>query len=127
MVNQCVLIGRLCADPETRYTPNGVTVATFTLAVDRDYKTEGKERAADFIRIKVWRKLAEVCANNLGKGRLVAVVGRIEVRNYEAQDGSKRQAVEVVADNVRFLDYPKDGQQQGAEDVFGPEDDSLPF
>lgn len=137
MVNNCVLIGRLCADPEMRTTQSGLAVTSFTLAVDRDHKGQDGQKQTDFIRIKTWRKLAEICAQNLQKGRLVAVEGRIEVRSYEAQDGSKRQAVEVVANNVQFLDYPKDGQQstqqqvdrlrQDVEEVFGPGDDELPF
>ena len=133
MLNRVILIGRLTRDPELRYTPNGVAIANFSLAVDRSYTNQQGQREADFIRIKVWRKLAEVCANNLSKGRLVAVEGRLEVRSYEAQDGSKRSATEVVADNVRFLDWPKGeaGNANESGDPFGdefiPHDDDLPF
>lgn len=115
MINSCVLVGRLCADPSLRYTDSGVAVATFTLAVDRPFANQQGERDTDFIRIVVWRKLAEVCANNLGKGRLVGVEGRIQVRNYETEQKEKRQAFEVVADNIRFLDWPKDKQSGGDE------------
>jgi len=136
MLNKVILIGRLTRDPELRYTPSGVAVATFTLAVDRPFANQQGQREADFIRIKVWRKLAEVVANNLGKGRLVAVEGRLEVRTYDAQDGTKRSDNSVVADEVRFLDWPKEGpagakQQLAGDDPFdnlslAPEED-LPF
>lgn len=113
MLNRVILIGRLTRDPELRYTTNGIAMANFTLAVDRPFTNQQGEREADFIRIATWRKLAEVCAQNLGKGRLVAVDGRLQVRSYEDQNGVKRQIAEVVADTVRFLDWPKD--KGGAE------------
>ncbi|MEN6350210.1 MAG: single-stranded DNA-binding protein [Syntrophomonas sp.] len=107
MLNRVILIGRLTRDPELRYTPNGTAVATFTLAVDRKFKRE----EADFIPIVVWAKLAEHCANYLGKGRMVAVEGRIQVRTYDTQEGQKRWVTEVVAEDVRFLD--KAGSSSG--------------
>jgi single-strand DNA-binding protein len=107
MINSVVLVGRLTAAPELRYTTNGNAVATFTLAVDRNY-TGQNDKETDFIRIVAWRKLAEVVANNLDKGRLVAVEGRIQVQQYQTDGGEKRQAFEVVANNVRFLDRPKE-------------------
>lgn len=106
-MNRVILVGRLTRDPEMRYTPEGVAVTTFDLAVNRPYLTREGERATDFIRIVTWRKLAEVCANNLGKGRLVAVDGHLRTRSYEGRDGIRRRATEVVADTVRFLDRPK--------------------
>jgi single-strand DNA-binding protein len=111
MLNRIILIGRLTKDPELRYTSSGAAVASFTLAVDRNYANQQGQREADFIRIVVWKKLAEVCANNLGKGRLVAVEGRLQVRSYDGSDGQKKQASEVIAENVRFLDWPKDGNK----------------
>ncbi|WP_366924452.1 single-stranded DNA-binding protein [Metallumcola ferriviriculae] len=111
MLNKVILIGRLTRDPELRYTQSGVALATFTLAVDRPFTSNSGEREADFIRVVTWRKLAEVCANNLGKGRLVAVEGRIQVRSYQDQEGQNKIMTEVVGENVRFLDWPKDGQQ----------------
>ncbi len=102
MLNKVILIGRLTRDPELRYTASGIPVGRFTLAVDRSFTNQQGERETDFIDIVVWRKLAEVCANNLGKGRLVAVEGRLQIRSYETQDGQKRRVAEVVADNVRF-------------------------
>lgn len=133
MLNKVILIGRLTRDPELRYTANGIAVATFTLAVDRPFTNQQGQREADFIRIVVWQKLAEICANNLGKGRLVAVEGRLQVRSYDTAEGQKRQISEVVAENVRFLDWPKDGKQthQSTDDyeLFTGFDfsDELPF
>lgn len=132
MLNRVILIGRLTHDPELRYTGSGIPVANFSIAVDRPYTNQQGERETDFIRIIVWRKLGEVCAKNLGKGRLVAIEGRLQVRNYEAQDGSKRQAAEVVADSVRFLDWPKDkvgatGSPDFGEELGIPDDNDFPF
>ncbi|WP_258360651.1 single-stranded DNA-binding protein [Moorella sulfitireducens] len=110
MLNRVILIGRLTRDPELRYTASGVAVTTFTLAVDRNYVNQQGERGTDFIRITVWRKLAETCANHLNKGRLVAVEGRLQTRTYETPEGQKRQVTDVVADDVRFLDWPRDGK-----------------
>lgn len=99
MLNRVILIGRLTQDPELRYTPNGVPVCRFTLAVARKFNRE----EADFIDILVWRGMAENCAQYLSKGQLAAVEGRLQVRTYEGRDGIRRKAVEVVADDVRFL------------------------
>lgn len=98
MLNRIVLIGRLTKAPELKHTANGTAVTTFTLAVDRFAKDE-----TDFIPIVVWRSQAESCAKYLDKGKLCAVDGRLQIRNYEANDGKKRTIAEVVADNVRFL------------------------
>lgn len=104
MLNRVILIGRLTRDPELRYTPAGVAVTQFTLAVDRPFTSQGGEREADFIPVVTWRQLAETCANYLRKGRLVAVEGRIQVRNYENNEGKRVYVTEVIADNVRFLE-----------------------
>ncbi len=104
MLNRIILIGRLTRDPELRYTPSGVATTTFTLAVDRNFTGQNGEREADFIPIVTWRQLAETCANYLRKGRLCAVEGRIQVRNYENNEGKRVYVTEVVADNVRFLE-----------------------
>jgi len=93
-------------DPELRYTTSGAAVANFTLAVDRPFTNQQGQREADFIDIVAWRKLAETCGNHLSKGRLVAVEGRLQIRSYDAQDGTRRRVAEVVANNVRFLDWP---------------------
>lgn len=127
-MNKAILIGRLTADPALRYTPNGVPVANFTLAVERPFKSQSGEREVDFIDIVVWRRQAELAANHLGKGRLVAVEGRLQVRSYDVQDGSKRKAYEVVADSIQYLDKPKDGQAPPAqEQTSGSYEDDLPF
>jgi single-strand DNA-binding protein len=103
MLNRVILIGRLTRDPELRYTSNGVAVTTFTLAVDRPFKNNG-ETETDFINIVTWRGLAENCANYLKKGKLAAADGRLQIRNYENNEGRKVYVTEVVADNVRFLE-----------------------
>ncbi|MFB5269474.1 single-stranded DNA-binding protein [Paenibacillus enshidis] len=109
MLNRVILIGRLTKDPELRYTPSGVAVTQFTLAVDRPFTSQGGEREADFIPVVTWRQLAETCANYLRKGRLTAVEGRIQVRNYENNEGKRVYVTEVVADNVRFLESNREG------------------
>lgn len=137
MLNRVVLIGRLTKDPELRYTPSGVAVASFTLAVDRNFKSANGEREADFIPCVVFRQLAELCANYLAKGKIAAVDGRLQIRTYDAQDGQRRWVTEVVAENVRFLS-PKEGgnsshgTSSGASEVgtYGHEvslDDDIPF
>lgn len=114
MLNRVILIGRLTRDPELRYTPSGVAVAQFTLAVDRPFTNQAGEREADFIPIVTWRQLAETCANYLRKGRLAAVEGRIQVRSYDNMEGRRVYVTEVVADNVRFLERPnRDGEEPG--------------
>lgn len=120
MLNRAILIGRLTKDPELRYTPAGIAVATFTLAVDRPFtKGADNKREADFIPIVVWRQLAENCANNLRKGRLVAVEGRIQVRNYDNNEGRRVYTTEVIADNVRFLDSPKNANSANGNHTEG--------
>lgn len=103
MLNRIILIGRLTRDPELRYTPAGNPVAAFTLAVDRPFRKAGGEREADFIPVIAWRKLGETISQYVGKGRLVAVEGRLQVRRYETKDGAPARAAEVIASAVRFL------------------------
>ncbi|NLX01218.1 MAG: single-stranded DNA-binding protein [Syntrophomonadaceae bacterium] len=119
MLNRVILIGRLTRDPELRYTPNGTAVASFTVAINRKYNRE----ETDFIPIVVWSKQAEHCANYLGKGRLVAVEGRLQVRTYEAKDGQKRWVTEVIADDVRFLDKGGTSSGGGSEYQAKPRQD----
>ncbi len=109
MLNRIVLIGRLTREPELRFTSTGTAVANFTLAVDRQRPNSQGEREADFIRIIVWGKQAETCSNYLGKGRLVAVDGRLQISKYQDKEGQSRTSAEVVAENVRFLDRPREG------------------
>lgn len=107
MLNHIILIGRLTRDPEMRYTSNGTPVTNFTLAVERNYTNQQGERDVDFINIVTWRKLAETCAQHLGKGRLVAVDGSLQIRKSE-NNGRTYINPEVVANQVRFLDWPND-------------------
>ncbi|WP_337033243.1 single-stranded DNA-binding protein [Paenibacillus illinoisensis] len=109
MLNRVILIGRLTRDPELRYTPSGVANTTFTLAVDRPFTNQSGDREADFIPVVTWRQLAETCANYLRKGRLAAVEGRIQIRNYENSAGARVYVTEVIADNVRFLESANQG------------------
>lgn len=104
MINRVVLVGRLTKDPELRYTPNGIAVARFTLAVNRTFSSQSGEREADFINCVVWRKQAENTANFLKKGSLAGVEGRIQTGSYEGQDGKRVYTTEVVADSVQFLE-----------------------
>lgn len=107
MLNRIILIGRLANDPELKYTPSGIAVANFVLAVNRAPNAQG-EREADFIPIVVWRQSAEFAANYLTKGRMVAVDGRLQIRSWVAQDGTRRKNAEVVAENLKSLDKPKE-------------------
>jgi len=109
MLNRIILIGRLTRDPEIRYTQSGIPVAKLGLAVDRRRKNAQGERETDFIDIVAWRKLAENCENYLRKGKLISVEGRMQIRKYETQDGAKRTAAEVVADEIRFLSPKSEG------------------
>ena len=120
MINRVILVGRLAQDPELRYTPNGVAVTTFTLAVNRRFTNQQGEREADFINIVTWRQLAETCANYLKKGRLVGVDGRLQIRSFENSEGRRIKVAEVVADTVQFLE-PAGGRSGSAVegDPFG--------
>ncbi|HAC1209331.1 TPA_asm: single-stranded DNA-binding protein [Listeria monocytogenes] len=112
MMNRVVLVGRLTKDPDLRYTPAGVAVATFTLAVNRAFTNQNGEREADFIQCVVWRKPAENVANFLKKGSMAGVDGRIQTRNYEDSDGKRVFVTEVVAESVQFLE-PKNNNAEG--------------
>ena len=112
-LNKVFLIGNLTRDPELRYVPSGSAVATFTVAVNRVYKAQNgeKKEQVSFIRIVVWGRRAEVCGEYLSKGSPVFIEGRLQSRDWEAQDGQKRNTVEVVADNIQFL---RMGDKQGS-------------
>ena len=134
-MNKSILIGRLTRDVELKYIPSGKAVATFTLAVDRSFTNAQGEREADFIPCVVWDKLAETCGKYLSKGRLCAVSGRIQTRNYDTPEGTKRYITEIVADEVQFLERAKEQPQEPpAPPTDKPEfvpmdgtDDDLPF
>ncbi len=104
MINRVVLVGRLTKDPELRYTPSGVAVARFTLAVNRTFSNASGEKETDFIQCQVWRKPAENAANFLKKGSLAGVEGRIQTGSYEGTDGKRVYTTEVVCDSVQFLE-----------------------
>lgn len=113
MINRVILVGRLTKDPDLTYTPSGIAVARFTLAVNRTFTNAGGEKEADFINCEVWRKLAENTANFLKKGSLAGVEGRITTGSYEGQDGKRVYTTKVRADSVQFLE-PKNSGQRGA-------------
>lgn len=128
MLNHIVLMGRLTADPELKRTPNNVAVTTFTLAVERDFKTQDGTKETDFFSIVAWRNTAEFVSKYFSKGRMAAVEGRLQTRKYQDKDGNNRTVTEVVADNVYFGDSKNSTSN---EPVFAEmdEDDSdgLPF
>ena len=102
MINNAVIMGRLVADPELRTAGNGISVTSFTVAVDRRFVRQGEERQADFIDIIAWRQTAEFISKYFRKGSMIAVQGSIQTRMYEDKNGNKRKAVEIVADNASF-------------------------
>lgn len=104
MINNVTLVGRLTRDPDLRYTPQNLAVATFLLAVNRQYKNANGEREADFINCVIWRQQAENLANWAKKGALIAITGRIQTRNYENQQGQRVYVTEVVADTFQMLE-----------------------
>lgn len=115
-MNICVLIGRLTADPELRSTQSGISVLQFTVAVDRDYQKQGEERQADFINCVAWRQTAEFISKYFGKGRMIAVEGSIQTRNYEDKQGNKRTAVELIVNKAHFTGEKKQESQQTYQD-----------
>lgn len=138
MINNVVLVGRLVRDPELRYTPNNQAVATFSLAVNHNFKSQNGEREADFINCVIWRQQAENLANWAKKGALIGITGRIQTRSYENQQGQRVYVTEVVAESFQLLESRKDretGQSQGyGQPDFGRQaepmdisDDDLPF
>lgn len=135
-----IAVGNLANDPELRKTNSDVSVCTFRLAVQRDFKNANGVREADFFNIVAWRGLADLCARSLSKGKKIGIVGKLQNRSYDAQDGSKRFVTEVIAEEIEFL-TPRDAAgQKPAEGVTGDvgntddgsgftqvADDSLPF
>ncbi len=138
-MNKVILIGNLTKDPELTTTTSGISVCRFSLAVSRKFTNSEGERETDFINVVVWRNLADNCHKFLRKGSKAAVVGNIQTRSYDAQDGSKRYVTEVVAEEVEFVGARVAGDEgdAGSEDVGGQDqgttkltpiqDDSLPF
>lgn len=130
MLNQISLMGRLTRDPELRRTGSGTPVASLTLAVERDFSAEG-EKQTDFIDVVVWRSAAEFVSKYFTKGRMAAVSGRLQIRNWTDKEGGKRKAAEVVAERVYFADSKRDTESASANapaDFSQIEDDGeLPF
>ncbi len=139
-MNKVVLMGRLTRDPEVRYTKtNNTMVASFSLAVNRRFAAPGEERQADFINIVAWSKTGEFCSKYFKKGQQVGIIGRIQTRTWDDENGQKRYATEVVAEEAYFADSKRDGDSAGFENTFGTtisnntefqvdsSDDDLPF
>ena len=123
-MNKVILIGRLTRDPELRTTPSGVATTSFTVAVDRTFVNQQTgQREADFINCVAWRKQAENISRYCIKGTQVAVEGRIQTRNYDAQDGTKRYVTEVICDNVTFLGSKNSNGRDDSSDLSEPSSD----
>ena len=125
MLNNVVIMGRLTRDPELRRTQGGTAVTSFTMAVDRDFKSQSGEKETDFIDVVAWRNTGEFAAKYLAKGRMAAVEGRIQVRDWQDKDGNRRKSVEVVADNVYFADSKRDSKPQEPRAVDEQEFDEI--
>ena len=108
MFNTVILSGRLTANPELKATPNGVSVCSFTIAVDKRYK-QGEEKQADFINIVAWRNVAEIVSKYFSKGSMIGIEGSIQTRKYTDKDGNNRTAFEILANNVQFMESKRDG------------------
>ena len=116
MLNKIILMGRLTRDPELRRTESGTAVCSFSIAVDRDFKSKNGEKETDFIDIVAWRATAEFVSKYFTKGRMAVVEGRLQIRNWTDKEGNKRRSAEVVADNVYFGDSKRDGAAPGGFD-----------
>ena len=138
MINNVVLVGRLTRDPELRYTPSNVAVATFSLAVNRNFKNQAGDREADFISCIMWRQQAENFANWCKKGNLVGITGRIQTRSYDNQQGQRVYVTEVVAESFKTLEKKDNTANQssmgnqmpasyGQGEPMDISDDDLPF
>lgn len=149
MLNSAIIMGRLTADPELRTTASGLSVTSFSVAVDRRFQRQGEEKQTDFINVVAWRQTAEFVSRYFHKGSMIAVQGSIQTRNYEDKNGNKRTAVEIVADNVSFCGSKAEAAAQTAQNAprpsvnttnddftplntdndfpFGEDDDGLPF
>lgn len=132
MLNHIALMGRLTRDPELRHTGSGIAVASFTLAVDRDFRSDSRERETDFIDIVAWRSTAEFVSKYFAKGRMAVVSGRLQIRNWTDKEGNKRRSAEVVADNIYFGDSKKSDDseayaQPGSFTGLDDSDEELPY
>lgn len=136
MLNKIIIMGRLTRDPELRRTPGGTAVTSFSLAVDRDFKAQSGEKETDFIDVVAWRSTAEFVSSYFTKGRMDAVEGRLQVREWKDKDGHNRRTAEVVADHVYFADSKQQNQKQNFDNLsermdsyeeIGDENGGLPF
>jgi len=133
VLNKIILMGRLTRDPELRHTSNRTPVASFSLAVDRDFKTQGGEKETDFIDVVAWRHTAEFVNSYFTKGRMAVVEGRLQIRDWTDRDGGNRRSAEVIAENVYFGDSPKKvsgsdtGESGEFREVPNEEEGELPF
>jgi len=112
MLNRIIIMGRLTKDPELRRTQSGVSVTSFTLAVDRDFKDANGNRETDFIDVVAWRQTAEFAAKFFSKGRMAVADGHLQMRDWQDKDGNKRRSAEVIADSIYFGDSKRDGDDQ---------------
>ena len=120
-MNKIIVMGRLTKDPEVRYTPSQKVVCSFTLAVDRPFLNQQGQREADFIPVVVWGKAAELCGNSLAKGHRLLVEGRLQIRNFDAKDGTKHWVTEIIAANVEFVERKSDSANRNQQPYAGPE------
>ena len=125
MFNLVVLTGWLTAAPELKSTQNGVSVCSFTIAVERRYK-QGEERQADFINIVTWRQTAEFVSKHFNKGSMIGIEGAIQTRKYQDKDGNNRTAFEVVANNVQFVEFKRSESATESNSSPAPQNDPLP-
>ena len=119
MLNKIILMGRLTRDPELRRTESGTAVCSFSIAVDRDFKSKNGEKETDFIDIVSWRATAEFAAKYFTKGRMAIVDGRLQIRDWQDKDGNKRRSAEVIADNVYFGDSRRDSSGDSGSGSYG--------
>lgn len=127
MLNHIALMGRLTRDPELRHTQAGKAVASITLAVERDYTAPGAEKETDFIDVVLWGNTAEFASQYFSKGRMAAVAGRLQIRNWQDKDGNKRRSAEVVADRIYFADSKKATAETQEFSEVTDDDPDLPF
>lgn len=131
MLNKIILMGRLTRDPELRHTQTGTAVASFSLAVDRDFKDKATgDRTTDFIDVVAWRQTGEFVSRYFTKGRMAVVEGRLQIRDWTDKDGNKRRNAEVLADNIYFGDAKRDTDSDAAQPTGFTEiedDGDLPF
>ena len=140
MLNKAIIMGRLTKEPEKRTTQSGTSVTTFTVAVDRPFKTRDAEKQTDFLNCVAWRQTADFVAQHFSKGQMIALVGSIQTRSYADRDGKNRTVVEIIADEVSFTGEKRDENRRPVEepkedyyrpgmvqDIYDEDDSDLPF